>query len=213
MLYTLCLNFILLIVLFSPALIMQSIFGSYKRSGLLFSITAFNAMLIIVVYPFLDKKVVDMLKLSISNYMDWMIGIVSGVILLLIEIMISHITTCIKERKFIKLNLSVVGISEKRDIILSLVNAVFEELIYRWIWIGILLAILKTPSYLAIIISSVAFAYNHRLLGAEIFFAKLMTAIILGSLYVYSNNILVPVLGHMIINLIVGIMSCRRKYV
>jgi uncharacterized protein len=89
--------------------------------------------------------------------------------------------------------------------------AVGEEVFYRMIWLGALLA-LGFPAALAIVISSLAYGLNHLRFGGISVASKTVTGCIYGSLYLLGGqSIWLPIVTHILQNLTLFQMAGRRN--
>jgi membrane protease YdiL (CAAX protease family) len=89
--------------------------------------------------------------------------------------------------------------------------AVGEEVFFRMIWLGALLA-LGFPAPLAIFISSLAYGLNHLMFGGISVASKTVTGCIYGSLYLLGGqSIWLPIVTHVLQNLTLFLVAGRRN--
>jgi membrane protease YdiL (CAAX protease family) len=89
--------------------------------------------------------------------------------------------------------------------------AVGEEVFFRMIWLGALLA-LGFPAPLAIVISSLAYGLNHLMFGGMSVASKTVTGCIYGSLYLLGGqSIWLPIVTHVLQNLTLFLAAGRRN--
>jgi membrane protease YdiL (CAAX protease family) len=86
------------------------------------------------------------------------------------------------------------------DHLLLALVAVGEEIFYRLIWIAVMLSFgLSMP--LALVISSVAYGFNHLSFGGLSVFSKSVTGLCYGALYLLGGqSIILPVVTHVLQN-------------
>lgn len=95
--------------------------------------------------------------------------------------------------------------------LLTLGLAILEELIFRQLWFIILVVNLGLPVWGFILISSVAYGFNHLYYGLSTFLQKMSTGIILALLFWYSGGVIFfPAITHTLQNAIILILG-RRK--
>lgn len=94
--------------------------------------------------------------------------------------------------------------------LLTLALAILEELLFRQLWSGILIVNLGLPIWGYIVISSVAYGFNHLYYGLSTFLQKVSTGTILALLFWYSGGvILIPIIAHTLQNAIILIWGRR----
>jgi membrane protease YdiL (CAAX protease family) len=97
------------------------------------------------------------------------------------------------------------------DHLLLAAIAIGEEVFFRMIWLGALLA-LGLPVPLAILISSLAYGLNHLMFGGISVASKTVTGCIYGSLYLLSGqSIWLPIVTHILQNLTLFVVAGRRN--
>jgi membrane protease YdiL (CAAX protease family) len=88
--------------------------------------------------------------------------------------------------------------------------AVGEEILYRGIWIGVLLSF-GLPTLVAAGISSVAYGINHLAFGRTSVIAKTVTGLLYCSLYlVGGKSIWLPILSHCLQNTMLFFLTKER---
>ncbi|SES77477.1 CPBP family glutamic-type intramembrane protease [[Clostridium] polysaccharolyticum] len=94
----------------------------------------------------------------------------------------------------------------------TIVLAVLEEWNFRLVWNETLVEQIGLPVCIFVLLSGVFYAMNHLYFGIETFLQKLITGFILALLYVFSGEvILIPVLAHVLQNVLIIIMGRSRK--
>jgi len=83
----------------------------------------------------------------------------------------------------------------------SLFTAVFEELIFRGLLIFVLVLAFQS-TVLAIVLSSLAFGLLHIMFGIQALPAKIFGGFVLGFLLVAGGTLLVPIVAHVVFNLL-----------
>jgi membrane protease YdiL (CAAX protease family) len=97
------------------------------------------------------------------------------------------------------------------DHLLLATIAVGEEVFFRMIWLGALLA-LGFPAPLAIVISSLAYGLNHLMFGGISVASKTVTGCIYGSLFLLGGqSIWLPIVTHVLQNLTLFLVAGRRN--
>ena len=98
------------------------------------------------------------------------------------------------------------------DIIIILIGALCEEIIFRQVFFNILYNILGVDIFIVIIISAFIYSVNHIYFGANAVFQKFIIGIIYSLLFVYSSfSIIAPAITHFLQNFILYILSFRRN--
>ncbi len=213
--YTLCLSIIVLLATSFPTILIQSIFGNRTNrddSRTIRAILIYNVILSLLVFR--------LIKLNSLTYMAdrfsiiWLVlCIIIALILLMVEIQVSYVIACYKNRERIKLKLEFVGnIKNAIDCTCIIINSIFEEYIYRYVWMLVLIIVFDLPIALVILIQGLIFAYNHRLLGIEIVAGKFFTAIVLGIIFAYTGNLFYPIIIHILMNSIICYFSMRCRH-
>ncbi|HBI56279.1 MAG TPA: hypothetical protein DG577_06745 [Firmicutes bacterium] len=96
--------------------------------------------------------------------------------------------------------------------VLTIVMAICEEFLYRQLWSVIMIANLGLPIWGYILISSLAYGFNHLYYGLATFIQKVVTGIVLALLFLASGGIiLVPLIAHTLQNAIVLIWGRCKK--
>jgi membrane protease YdiL (CAAX protease family) len=95
------------------------------------------------------------------------------------------------------------------DHILLVVVAIGEEFFYRLIWIGLLISF-GVPSWLAVLISSLAYGLNHLFFGGTSVAAKTTTGVLYGALYLLGQSVWLPVVTHVLQNASLFAITRRR---
>ncbi len=92
----------------------------------------------------------------------------------------------------------------------TLALAVLEELLFRQLWSVILVTNIGLPFWGFVLISSVAYGFNHLYYGLTTFLQKVATGVILAMLFWYSGGIIMPIIAHTLQNAIILIWGrCR----
>lgn len=87
---------------------------------------------------------------------------------------------------------------------LTLVLAILEELLFRQLWSVVLVNNLGLAVWGYILISSLAYGFNHLYYGLTTFLQKVVTGVVLALLFWYSGGaILIPIIAHTLQNTII----------
>lgn len=78
--------------------------------------------------------------------------------------------------------------------------AVLEEILFRGIVVTISLSIGGTVAYLLIVFGTVMFGLSHLFAGWLQFYSKLIFSAFMTLLFLFSGNILAPIIAHMVFN-------------
>ena len=93
-------------------------------------------------------------------------------------------------------------------IVLTVVIAVFEELVYRHYLFSILEKNLGSPLVLTIILSGLFYGFNHLFGGLSLFLMKFVSGIIFSVIYYFSgSDLLAPIVAHILANIFILIMG------
>ncbi|EGJ26626.1 CPBP family intramembrane glutamic endopeptidase [Streptococcus porcinus] len=206
-----CLSFCFLLVTCCPLIPMQAIFGKgmgkyhfnlvpFLRATLVYYIFALGG--IFLLSPQLKLPLEDIKGKTLLT------GLILSTLVLLIEVAFLHGLHCWQKRQWIPLNLSFVGTTQKwSEIFYPLLIAFCEEMTYRFLWFQILLFQWHMPILVVLLISSFCYALNHLLMGKSIFYAKLLTGLIYGSIYYITGQLWLVVMAHVGGNLLVECLS------
>lgn len=210
-LFTQCLNFCLLSVTICPSIPMQAIFGK-GSSGYGFNLVAFLKAVLVYYVIALAGTYLMMLQLNLSfGPIDWkliVMGLGLSVLILVVEVLFLYLMRCWKKRQWFKLTISFVGTTgEWKKLIYPLLLAICEEVTYRLLWFNILLVQWQLPLAAVLAITSFCYALNHVLMGRSIFYAKLVTGFIYGSLYYVTGSLWLVIIAHVGSNLLVECLS------
>lgn len=97
----------------------------------------------------------------------------------------------------IELNSKWIATGRWHIVLVAALVAICEEIVFRYIWIPILVRVFYTNAFLAVIISAVVFGLNHSTFGSSAVYSKIASGVLYGMLYVYSDYcILPPILAH-----------------
>ncbi|WP_286032999.1 CPBP family intramembrane glutamic endopeptidase [Brachyspira pilosicoli] len=132
-----------------------------------------------------------------------------------VEIIEAYAVHFIKYKFWIK-KISVHEIINKNnvffDIIIILIGALCEEIIFRQVFFNILYNILELNIFIVIIISAFIYSINHIYFGANAVFQKFIVGIIYSLLFVYSSfSVIIPAITHFCQNMILYILSKKRE--
>ncbi|OWC08386.1 streptolysin associated protein SagE, partial [Escherichia coli] len=135
-------------------------------------------------------------------------GLVFCVLIVLIELVFLHGLRCWQKKQWLPATFSFVGTTNDWSKIgYPLLLALFEETIYRFLWFNILAFQWHLPTIIVLIVTSFCYALNHLLMGKSIFYAKLVTGIIYGSIYMLTSQLWLVVIMHVGGNLLVECLS------
>ncbi|HEL0648759.1 CPBP family intramembrane metalloprotease [Streptococcus equi subsp. zooepidemicus] len=220
-LYTQCLNLCFLMATFCPSIAMQAIFGqgrdsySFNLIGFLRAVLVYYALVLTGIY-LLSPPIKAPLGHSDSRLL--IIGFILSFVVLFVEVAFLHISRCWQKKEWLPLVLSFVGTTQKwPQIGYPLVLACCEEITYRLIWFNILWLQWRLPIALVLLITSLCYALNHFLMGRSIFYAKILTGLIYGSIYYVSQSfwlvLLVHVGGNLWVEGLSHLQSMHKKVV
>lgn len=215
--HILCLNILLLCATCYPAAIPQ-IFLPYlsryagKKSN---TIYLFGCNILYLVLFLISLTIVSVPVEFISGKSIWWYGvaILSGGFIIALEFGVGKSVMALegKKTKGISLNASYKDVS-MLTCVLTLLLAICEEVIFRWVWGAVLLHQLGVPVWGFVLLSAFFYAINHLYYGMETFIQKLVTGILFTLLfYLSGNHILIPMLAHIMQNLILLIAGRSRK--
>jgi len=124
---------------------------------------------------------------KIDTFTFWVIGIVVNVIVYLFLILQKDLDSILSLFFFC--------------LLFTLINAVFEELIWRGIMLSSLMQ--HTSSFHAIIMTSVGFGLLHLAIGFSLFFCLLISiaGVIYATITIKTNSIYPSIVFHMVINI------------
>lgn len=97
-----------------------------------------------------------------------------------------------------------------RDHLLIVIIGTGEEIFYRLIWCSILRA-LGVPVWSALAISAAVYGLNHLALGPLSVMSKTVTGILYGSLYVFGGTIWLPIITHVLQNLVLLTVMAKKN--
>ncbi|MGT2932525.1 CPBP family intramembrane glutamic endopeptidase [Streptococcus catagoni] len=210
-LFTQCLNLCLLVVTFCPSIPMQAIFGK-GNAGDGFNLIGF--LRAVLVYYLIALTGVYLLSPQISfsfgavNGKLILMGLGLSIIVLVVEVAFLHGLRCWQKQQWLPLHLSFVGTTQDWNKLgYPLLLAVCEEITYRLLWFQVLLVQWQLPVIVVLAITSCCYALNHLLMGKSIFYAKLITGVIYGSLYYLSGSLWLVIIIHVTSNLLVECLS------
>lgn len=96
--------------------------------------------------------------------------------------------------------------------ILTLIAAVFEELIFRQLWGVVILTELGMSPVWFIVLSSIAYGVNHLYYGFHTFIQKTLTGALLSLLFLAGGRaVIIPITAHLVQNAAVLLMGRRLK--
>ncbi|MGT2934844.1 CPBP family intramembrane glutamic endopeptidase [Streptococcus castoreus] len=219
-LFTQCLNLCLLLVTVCPSIPMQAIFGKVS-GGYGFNLIGFlRAVLVYYLIALMGIYLLSpQLGLSFGAINGKLIfmGLGLSVLILVIEVAFLHGLRCWQKQQWLPLNLSFVGTTQEWDKLgYPLLLAVCEEITYRFLWFHVLFVQWQLPLIVVLAATSCCYALNHLLMGKSIFYAKLVTGLIYGSLYHLTGSLWLVMLIHVTSNLLVeclGHLQARHKKV
>ncbi|EHI70341.1 CPBP family intramembrane glutamic endopeptidase [Streptococcus ictaluri] len=210
-LYTQCLNLCFLLVSLNPAIAMQAIFGQkedghgFKLLTFLKAVSTYYSLMLVSI-ALISPKLFS--SLSFFRVSDLGLALALIPLVLGVEILFSHLLRCQQKGSWLPLEITFVGTTKGlKELCYPLAIAFFEELTYRLIWFTILMEGFKLPALLVLIISSFCYAWNHLLMGKAIFYAKLLTGLMYGTLYIVSQSIWLVIIIHVGGNLLVESLS------
>lgn len=207
--HILCLNILILLVTLSPVMCAQTIMYIINNGVIDYSMEKFlkilEAVLIIVILLSAALKIdIFMINLPKQNYW-YLVGLISVVVILVIEVLISYIIICLSGKSVSGITLITTWKKASIKVIgLSVIVALLEEVIFRQIWFSILIKEFKMNIILVIIISGFIYAMNHGFLGKKVLMQKFVTGIIYGCLFYFSGNcVIIPVIAHCVQNSVI----------
>lgn len=87
-------------------------------------------------------------------------------------------------------------------------TAVGEEIIYRGLWVGLLVATFGVPGWAAVAVAALVYAANHWYLGAGVVRQKTWSGVVYGVVYLACGGALIAaVLTHVLHNLVVAAVA------
>lgn len=89
------------------------------------------------------------------------------------------------------------------DYLLLAAVVVGEELIYRQIWIVVLMDSFALPMLAALAVSSVLYGLNHMAFGPTSVVSKTLAGLIFGGLFLASGSLWPPLLAHALSNVLI----------
>ncbi len=207
--HILCLNILILLVTLSPVMCAQTIMYIINNGVIDYSMDKFlkilaAVLIIVILLSAVLKMDVFMINLPKQNYW-YLVGLISVVVILVIEVLISYIIICLSGKSVSGITLITTWKKASIKVIgLSVIVALLEEVIFRQIWFSILMKEFKMNIILVIIISGFIYAMNHIFLGKKVLMQKFVTGIIYGCLFYFSGNcVIIPVIAHCVQNSVI----------
>lgn len=208
---TLCLNLCFLLVTCCPSIAMQAIFGK-NSNGYGFNLYAFLRAVLVyygivlttiyILWPQIHAPLGEITSRLV------IIGLVLLPLVLIIEVTFLHMLRCFQKKQWLPLKLSFVGTTQKwQKIAYPLLLAFCEEITYRFLWFAILYVQWQLPIILVLFLSSFCYALNHLLMGESIFYGKILTGLLYGCIYCFSQNFWLVVFVHVGGNFVVECFS------
>lgn len=152
---------------------------------------------------FYKKGLWEILSPGLLNYKNWLLGLGAGTLLLLLSALLFWLSREYREVVFEVRNLLIQPISYSDIFVLALLSGVIEELFFRGFLqneIGIILA--------SIIFGLLHTGFSRRYLPYTLW--ALVAGLILGYSYLLTQAIIVPIIAHILNNLVAGILF--KKY-
>lgn len=205
--HTLCLNSLLLFMTLYPVSICQMIQVGLSSKHMHLSESVYM-ILMVIVYAVLVLGVLvirpELYHMSLPDNSYWyVIGILSGPVIIVIEIVLGYFMLRIEGHKVSSMTTMKLGGSIASKFAIIGVGAL-EELVYRQVWFGILYTNFGITIRWVVLLSALFYAINHMTLGYKVFLQKFISGILFSLLYVYSGfAIVVPILAHVVQNAIV----------
>ncbi|SUY47551.1 CAAX amino terminal protease [Clostridium putrefaciens] len=204
--HILCLNILILLVTLSPVMCAQTIMYIINKGVIDYSMDKFLKMLAVVlsIVIFLSAIFkIDLLIVELPKQSYWyLLGLVSVLVILIIEVLISYIIICLSGKSVSGITLITTWKRSTIKVIgLSVIVALLEEMIFRQIWFSILIKEFKINAMIVIIITGFVYAMNHIFLGKKVLIQKFVSGIIYGCLFYFSGNcVIIPVIAHCVQN-------------
>lgn len=208
---TQCLSLCFLLVTCCPSIPMQAIFGKgmgkyhfnlvpFLRATLVYYVLALTGICLLS----------PQLNLSFEGIkgQTFLIGLVLSALILMLEVVFLHGLHCWQKGHWLPLKVSFVGTTQKwPEVFYPLLIAFCEEMAYRFLWFQVLFFKWHLPILVVLVMSSFCYALNHLLMGKPIFYAKLLTGLIYGSIYYITGQLWLVVIAHVGGNLLVECLS------
>ncbi|WDV46633.1 CPBP family intramembrane metalloprotease [Clostridiaceae bacterium M8S5] len=200
-----CLNIFILLLAINPISIGQLIRVSISRNQVntdkINYIMLFVYVLITSLVALVSRELLS-LRLPISN--RWfVVAILLVPIVILVEILTVTIIHLIRGNVKIKLEFNGLGASAISSKISVVLIGVLEEIMYRQVWLAILIGVFNIHIALAIILSSLFYALNHISISRYVFIQKIIAGSIYSALYIASGTVLIPIITHGLQNAII----------
>lgn len=174
----------------------------------------------IIVYSILVAFLILVDKLGGINLKSpayfYIVSIIAGFMCLAVEFYEGQLILYIKTKQFVK-RIEVHKIYKDRgrivDLLLIVIAAVLEELIFRQATVNIFMNVFRLNITIVIISSSVIYALNHIYFGVNSVVQKFLSGLILIALFYFSGyNILIPIIAHSSQNLILYFLANEGRW-
>lgn len=203
--HILCLNIFILLLTINPISIGQLVRVSFMGMGVMMDEEQMNktmgiVFLILTSLVFVFIPLNGVLNIP-QNKMWFLVAVLLAPVTIFLEIMIAKIF--IKNHNDRKIEFVGLGATSKISNLCILLVGLLEEVIYRYVWFGVLQGLFGVNIILVIVITSLFYALNHISISNMVFVQKFMAGSIYGLLYLLSGSVLICIITHVLQNFIV----------
>lgn len=183
-----------------------------KTSTLLLANALTYILMVVMVYStgYLGEIILS------NNILIYVIAIIMGYICILLEILEGQIVNYIKYgfwSENIEIHKSLTSKNIILDLLLLIIGASAEEIIFRQVFFYITYKIFGLNIIIVILLSSFIYGLNHIFFGTKAVLQKTITGIVYSLLFVISGySIVIPAITHIVQNGILYIAGIDKEY-